>query len=164
MVERSALRVSDNERQAAVDRLRLAHDEGRLDLEEYDRRLAAAYSSVTYGDLDRLFLDLPAAGTASAVHRSAAGAPAPRKAAAVTVPVGGVLARQPLALRVLWTVYLSVVAINLMVWLLVSLTNGDDVYFWPMWLAVPGVALFVTTAATLAAQKNRPPSTDLDKK
>ena len=155
MVERSALRVSDNERQAAVDRLRLAHDEGRLDLEEYDRRLAAAYSSVTYGDLDQLFLDLPAAGTAPVVHRSAAGAPAPRKAAAVTVPVGGVLARQPLALRVLWTVYLSVVAINLMVWLLVSLTNGDDVYFWPMWLLIPGAALGTVTAAIDSHRRGR---------
>ncbi len=155
MVERSALRVSDNERQAAVDRLRLAHDEGRLDLEEYDRRLAAAYSSVTYGDLDQLFLDLPAAGTAPVVPRSAAGVPAPRKAAAVQVPVGGVLLRQPLALRVLWTVYLSVVAINLMVWLLVSLTNGGDVYFWPMWLLIPGAALGTVTAAIDSHRRGR---------
>jgi hypothetical protein len=155
VVERSALRVSDSERQAAVDRLRLAHDEGRLDLEEYDRRLAAAYSSVTYGDLDRLFLDLPAAGTAAAVHRPSAGVPAPRKAAAVTVPVGGVLARQPLALKVLWTVYASVVAINLMVWLLVSLGNADPVYFWPMWLLIPGVALGTVTASIDAHRRGR---------
>jgi len=155
VVERSALRVSDNERQAAVDRLRLAHDEGRLDLEEYDRRLAAAYGSVTYGDLDRLFLDLPAAGTAPVVPRSAARVPAPRKAAAVTVPVGGVLARQPLALKVLWTVYASVVAINLMVWFLVSLTNGDTVYFWPMWLLIPGAALGTVTAAVDSHRRGR---------
>jgi hypothetical protein len=155
VVERSALRVSDNERQAAVDRLRLAHDEGRLDLEEYDRRLAAAYGSVTYGDLDRLFLDLPAAGTAPVVPRSPAGVPAPRRAAAVTVPVGGVLARQPLALKVLWTVYASVVAINLMVWLLVSLGNGDVIYFWPMWLLIPGAALGTVTAAIDSHRRGR---------
>src|SRR3954453_1277540 len=59
MVERERLRVSDSERQVAVDRLRMAHDEGRLDLDEYDRRLAAAYGSVTYADLDQLFTDLP---------------------------------------------------------------------------------------------------------
>jgi len=59
MVEREQLRVSDADRQAAVDRLRRAHDEGRLDLEEYDRRLAAAYGSVTFADPDRLFTDLP---------------------------------------------------------------------------------------------------------
>jgi hypothetical protein len=59
MVERERVRVSDSERQAAVDLLRRAHDEGRLDFAEYDRRLAAAYGSVTYGDLDSLFTDLP---------------------------------------------------------------------------------------------------------
>jgi hypothetical protein len=147
VVERSALRVSDSERQAAVDRLRLAHDEGRLDLEEYDRRLADAYASVTYGDLDRLFLDLPAAGTPMHVP---AGMPA-----AVAVPVGGVLARQPLALKVLWTVYASVVAINLMVWLLVSLGNEDAVYFWPMWLLIPGAALGTVTASIDAHRRGR---------
>jgi hypothetical protein len=59
MVEWEQFRVSDSERQAAADRLRHAHDEGRLDLDEYDRRLGAAYGSVTYADLDRLFTDLP---------------------------------------------------------------------------------------------------------
>jgi hypothetical protein len=111
---------------------------------------------VTYGDLDRLFLDLPAPGTAPVVvPRSQAGVPAPRKAAAVTVPVGGVLARQPLALKVLWTVYASVVAINLMVWFLVSLTNGDAVYFWPMWLLIPGAALGTVTAAVGSHRRGR---------
>ena len=155
MVERSALRVSDNERQAAVDRLRLAHDEGRLDLDEYDRRLAAAYASVTYGDLDRLFLDLPAAGTATVVPGRRPECPPRRKAAAVTVPAGGVLARQPLALKVLWTIYASVVAINLMVWLLVSLGNEDPAYFWPMWLLIPGVALGTVTVAIDSHRRGR---------
>ena len=158
MVERSALRVSDGERQAAVDRLRLAHDEGRLDLEEYDRRLAAAYVSVTYGDLDRLFADLPAAGTPPHVPP---GLPARRGAGTVDTRT---LGEMHVALKVLWIIWGAVVGINLTVWILVGLGSGDLPYFWPMWLAVPGVALFVTTAATLAAQRNRPPSTDLDKK
>ena len=64
MSEQRELRVSDGERQAAADRLRAAHDEGRLDFSEYDNRLAQAYSSVTYADLDRLFADLPAGGAA----------------------------------------------------------------------------------------------------
>jgi hypothetical protein len=59
MVEREQLRVSDTDRQTAVDGLRRAHDEGRLDLDEYDRRMASAYGAVTFADLDRLFLDLP---------------------------------------------------------------------------------------------------------
>lgn len=59
MTEQRAVRVSDRERQVAADRLRAAHDEGRLGFAEYDERLAQAYSSITYADLDRLFADLP---------------------------------------------------------------------------------------------------------
>jgi hypothetical protein len=143
MVERTQMRVSDSERQAAVDRLRLAHDEGRLDLDEYDRRLAAAYASKTYGDLDQLFLDLPASGSVPVVHRPSP--PAPRKAAAVAV-ADGAFTRMPLALKVLWTIYGSVVAVNLMVWFLVSVSTGIN-YFWPMWLLIPGVALGTVTVA-----------------
>jgi hypothetical protein len=54
------IRVSDAERQAAADRLRAAMTDGRLDLLEYDDRIARAYGAVTYGDLDELFTDLPA--------------------------------------------------------------------------------------------------------
>ncbi len=52
MTHAPELRAGDADRQAAADRLRAAHDEGRLDLHEYDRRLAEAYAAVTYGDLD----------------------------------------------------------------------------------------------------------------
>ena len=84
--------TSDADRQAAADRLRAAHDEGRLDLHEYDRRLADAYAAVTYGDLDRLFTDLPGrpapvpsvAGAAAAARTAAA--PAALRAARI-VPV-----------------------------------------------------------------------------
>ena len=152
MVERTQMRVSDSERQAAVDRLRLAHDEGRLDLDEYDRRLAAAYASKTYGDLDQLFLDLPAAGSVPVVHRPAI--PAPRTAAAVAVTEGA-FARMPLALKVLWTVYGSVVALNLMIWFLVSVSSTGGIYFWPMWLLIPGVALGTVTVAVDGHRRGR---------
>jgi hypothetical protein len=155
MVEREKLRVSDSERQAAVERLLLAHDEGRLDLDEYDTRLAAAYASVTYGDLDRLFDDLPAAGLA----------PVPPGRALVGATSAPVRPRDPaldagtvdgmhLALRILWTLWGVAVAINLTVWFLVSLSAGDPQYFWPMWMAVPGVVL---SGATVGVARMRRP-------
>jgi Domain of unknown function (DUF1707) len=150
VVERAQLRVSDSERQGAVDRLRLAHDEGRLDLDEYDRRLAAAYASKTYGDLDQLFLDLPESG-----RSPAAVIPAPRSAAQLAVRPGGVFVRMPLPLKVLWIIYASVVAINVTVWLLVSLSIGDAAYFWPMWLIIPGGALATVTASVDAHRRSR---------
>jgi hypothetical protein len=53
------IRVSDAERQAAAERLGAALADGRLDMLEYEDRIARAYGAVTYGDLDQLFGDLP---------------------------------------------------------------------------------------------------------
>ena len=53
------IRVSDVERQAAAERLGAALADGRLDVTEYDERIALAYGAVTYGDLEQLFADLP---------------------------------------------------------------------------------------------------------
>jgi len=144
---RPDLRVSDRDRQAAAERLRLAMGEGRLDLVEYDDRLAKAYAAVTYADLEPLFTDLPPASAMAEPMAS----PAPvLRPAARPVPSA---ARLPTALKVLWTVWVAVVSINVTVWLLVSLGNGDLEYFWPMWLAVPGAALFAVSASVLAARK-----------
>jgi hypothetical protein len=149
---RSEMRVSDAERQAAADRLRAFHADGRLDLLEYDNRLAAAYAAVTYGDLDKLFADLPA----SSPSVVAVNAPAP----AYVPPRPQVLdnlidADMHLALKILWTIWTGVVLINLTVWLLVSIGQTDPAYFWPMWLAVPGVALFGATVGVGALRTNR---------
>jgi hypothetical protein len=152
MSERRELRVSDDERQVAAERLRAAHDEGRLDLYEYDNRLAQAYSSVTYADLDRLFADLPVS-TLSVAAPTSAPAVRPRGRRVLAEPA--VVAGMPTALKVLWTVWASVVAINLTVWLLVSLGNSDLAYFWPMWLAVPGVVLLGATTAVTAVRSHR---------
>jgi hypothetical protein len=152
MDERDRMRVSDAERQAAADRLRAAMAEGRLDLLEYDNRLARAYASVTYGDLDGLFADLPAGTGAVAPHQPASAAPAPVRPA---VPAPRPAPHVPTALKVLWTVWLAVVSINLTVWLLVGIGNGDAEYFWPMWLLVPGAALFGVTVAVMSARRGR---------
>jgi hypothetical protein len=63
---REFLRVSDAERQAAAESLGAAFRDGRLDAVEYDSRLALAYAAVTFGDLDRLFGDLPGPATSTA--------------------------------------------------------------------------------------------------
>lgn len=49
---------------------------GRLQLSEYEQRLAKAYAAQTYDDLDRLTEDLPEAADAS--HRRGASKPAPK--------------------------------------------------------------------------------------
>ena len=57
------LRISDDDRHAVAEVLRKAAGEGRIDLDELDERLEAAYSAKTYGDLVPITADLPAATT-----------------------------------------------------------------------------------------------------
>ena len=153
--ERDFLRVSDGERQAAADRLRAAHDEGRLDFSEYDSRLGQAYSSVTYADLDRLFADLPATAPAPSVARP------PDMRQALEAAVARQMARPrpapdvPLILRILWINWAVVVTINLAVWLVITVGSSEPVYFWPVWLAVPGMLLCGATAAARAVRTHR---------
>ncbi|TXS55346.1 DUF1707 domain-containing protein [Streptomyces sp. t39] len=58
------MRASDAERERVAERLRDAVAEGRLDMEEFEQRLDAAYRARTYGELAPLVKDLPAPGTA----------------------------------------------------------------------------------------------------
>jgi hypothetical protein len=62
------IRASDAERDATVGRLSAATGDGRLTLEEFSQRMAAATAAKTRTELDRLVADLPAQpGAASAV-------------------------------------------------------------------------------------------------
>src|SRR5215217_3634547 len=45
------LRISDQDRHTVAEVLRQAAGEGRIDLEELDERLEAAYQAKTYGEL-----------------------------------------------------------------------------------------------------------------
>ena len=55
------MRIGDTERNLVVERLQSALGEGRLDITEFDERLAAVYAARTVGDLQPLTADLPAA-------------------------------------------------------------------------------------------------------
>jgi hypothetical protein len=53
------IRASDADRDVVVAALREAYTAGRLDIEEFDERMSAAYASKTWGDLRGLTIDLP---------------------------------------------------------------------------------------------------------
>ncbi|WP_225993133.1 DUF1707 SHOCT-like domain-containing protein [Actinomadura rudentiformis] len=61
-----SVRASDAEREAVVERLRVASVEGRLTFEELTTRTGAAYSAVTRGDLETITADLPGMGAPGA--------------------------------------------------------------------------------------------------
>src|SRR5262245_9565902 len=156
MNDRQRMRASDRDRQEVVDRLRDAVAEGSLRVGEYGERRRRACQAVTYGDLAALHTDLPVAGP-TAEHRAALPANAPPVKA---LPAGeawrGFLAGQPMALKVLWTIWLAAVSINVVVWALVSGTTGHLIYPWPLWVAGPYGALLFAVSAAVAAIRHAP--------
>jgi hypothetical protein len=138
---RDEMRAADADRQAVADKLKVALDEGRLDLHEYDERLQRAYAAKTYGDLDGLLTDLPTA-------RVAASLPAP-----VTTDVRHATAEW---LGHVWGSWASAVAITTAIWLVSSLAGRELQYFWPIWVAGPwGVVLIWHTIGGLAGGQPR---------
>jgi hypothetical protein len=60
-VREPAIRASDADREQVAERLRIATAEGRLQPHELEERLTAAFAARTYGELEPLVADLPAA-------------------------------------------------------------------------------------------------------
>lgn len=144
------MRIGTVEREAVIERLQSALAEGRLDVHEFDERVAQVYVARTAGELVPLTSDLPLATsqpTPAATARPArSSAPAPAE-------------RHPdgtgRALVWAWRAWALAVSVNLVVWLLVSITTQDLQYFWPMWVAGPwGVVLLV---GTVFRNVDRPP-------
>jgi Domain of unknown function (DUF1707) len=145
------MRASDHDRHEVVDRLRTALEDGRLTMDEYLDRMGLAYQAVSYGDLTPLCADLPAAGLPT---RSKAVPPA---AAPVTRAWQDAFASLPATLKVLWTIWLAAVSVNVVVWALVSGTSGHLAYPWPVWVAGPyGAVLFAVSAITAQIRRGRP--------
>jgi hypothetical protein len=127
------LRISDVERAAVQERLRRAVGDGQLDLHEFDARVQSVWAARTRGELGRITRDLP--------EPPPPPPPAPRHRM-FSDTAGGT------TMRVLTIIWASVVAINVVVWTLVSVTNVEFVYPWPLWVAgPPGAVLAVLYAA-----------------
>jgi hypothetical protein len=148
MSVRQDMRASDRDRQQVVDLLRDGLEAGRLNMDEYVDRMGRAYQATTHGDLAALHADLPVAGARAAapvVSAPVVSAPAARRCG---------LAGLPLALRVLWTIWLTLVSINVVVWALVCATTGHLIYPWPLWVAGPyGAILFAVSAAVRSGSR-----------
>lgn len=155
MDDRPKMRASDADRQEVVERLRAALDEGRLKMDEYLERMGQASEAVTYGDLAPLYADLPESGSVARREPGAPPAPAP------TVPPAPVrrtgFAGLPTPLKVLWTIWGSIVLVNIVVWGLVSATTAHVIYPWPVWVAGPlgAVLLAVSFGVTQIRRDGR---------
>ena len=154
MVDQLTMRASDRDRQQVVDRLRSALEDGRLTMDQYVGRMEAAYQAATYGNLVPLYADLPASPPVIAGPQTAAGTAAPP----TVFSQAGSLHGLPTVLKILWTIWLTAVAVNVVVWALVSGTGGHLAYPWPVWVAGPyGTVLFAVSAGVVLFRRGRPP-------
>jgi hypothetical protein len=104
----TALRASDAERESIVTQLREHGAAGRLDVEELEQRIGAAYAARTHGELGALLEDLPAR-------------PAARRAAPPRRHRHGHE----------WAGFLQVNLLLIAIWAV----SGAG-YFWPAWVMV----------------------------
>jgi hypothetical protein len=141
---REEMRAADADRQQVDENLRVALDEGRLDLHEYDDRLRRAYAAKTYGDLDRLLTDLPDA------------APVARPASAPVVPVARLAGATAAWLRHVWGSWVQVAAVLTAIWAVSSIGSVELQDYWPVWVLGPwGAFLLWQTASGLAGGEPR---------
>ena len=126
------LRVSDPERAAVQERLRLAVAAGQLDLHEFDTRVQSAWAARTRGELSLLTRDLP--------ELPPEPPPPPPFGQRFSDDDAGT------AMRVLTIVWASITAVALVVWGLATLSSDEPVPPWWIWLSVPGVVLLVLYA------------------
>jgi hypothetical protein len=126
--------VSDAERDAVADRLRDAAAEGRLDPDELEERVAAAYGARTAGELATVTDDLPAP----------AEPPKPREPLWKQEDVREMLSGFIIANFVCNTVWLA---------------TGADGHYWPIWVwlgtGIGLVATFVHALLGVDQKKHR---------
>lgn len=125
-----AMRASDADRVEVADRLRVALDDGRLDVHEYDRRLRDAYAAATYAELDRVTADLPAPAGPSRAELAERAEMQTRQQAEDRAAWYGE-----------WRSWLGGALIMSTIWALTSLPDGELEFFWPViplgiWAAV----------------------------
>jgi DUF1707 SHOCT-like domain len=138
------MRASDQDRENVVEILRAQYAEGRLTLDEFDERMAAAYAGKTWGDLADLTSDLPVA--------------APLRTGMVTVP-----SQQPArgscspAARWFWPVVPLLIGVTILVsmpWNGMAFDRHHHyVPLFPVWLLV--IFLVILRRATFARRGRR---------
>ncbi|WP_165358744.1 DUF1707 SHOCT-like domain-containing protein [Haloactinopolyspora alba] len=143
MADRHELRAADSDRDRIADILRDAHGEGRLGHDELLARVEAAYAARTYVELDRVIADLPVARPAQVARPPQPVRPARR--------LGRRIIRG--TLTVAWWFFGFVVALNVLIWMGVSISQASPQYFWPFWVAGPWLLILGTAEMAYRARE-----------
>ncbi|NEW39192.1 DUF1707 domain-containing protein [Nocardia cyriacigeorgica] len=124
-------RASDAERAQIVELLSRHLADGRLDLAEYDQRVAQVYATTTRDDLGLVLSDLPKPAEVR-----------PEKT------VRSRAARIPIWQRIEAASWVSVSVLVLIIWGTISLAAGEFTYPWPVWVIGPWGAVLAFRAIT----------------
>jgi hypothetical protein len=121
MIDDTRTRVSDAERERTARLLATHVGAGRLDIGEFDSRVARAYAATTRSDLDSVVRDLPVEATTKPVRSN-------RRSHAHWVP------------------WLSVGVLCIAIWAATSIATWNFLYPWPIWVIGPwGLAILART-------------------
>ncbi|SDH90569.1 DUF1707 SHOCT-like domain-containing protein [Nonomuraea jiangxiensis] len=132
MANSPEMRASDADRDRVAAILREHTAQGRITMDEFNERLESLYSSKTYGELAKLTADLPDVDLRNR----------PAKVSPAALPDS----RMHPGMRAAWGAWATASGINWVIWLIVSVTSGDLVYPWPLWVMGPwGVILLIST-------------------
>ncbi|MET7767617.1 DUF1707 domain-containing protein [Nocardia sp. NPDC005366] len=126
----TGMRASDVERDHVVGLLGRHLADGRLDLAEYDQRVAKVYATATRDDLHLVLSDLPGLS-----KQGFAGADTTRS-------------RIPLWQRIEGASWLGVSVLVLVIWGAISIGVGEFTYPWPVWVIGPWGAVLVLRMLT----------------
>lgn len=132
-------RAADADRSKVAERLRVALDEGRLDLSEYDERLQQALAAKTFGDLDALTVDIPGVASASDSQLSTS---EPSGAVSQEADFGGAVTRGGRRWhrhgrgKKAWARLGAATIFFTGIWAIswVARGGGDPPSFWPIWI------------------------------
>jgi hypothetical protein len=145
------LRAADADRAAVATVLGQHMSAGRLTVDEYDERLARAYAAKTYGELDQLTADLPAAVPTPRP-------PSAQPAATTSAGVGahGGWESDPTS----WRGWLGTALIVVTIWAATSLASWEFLYFWPIWVIGPWGAVLLARRLTGGRNEDRDENKD----
>jgi hypothetical protein len=129
------MRAGDADREHVLDRLRAAHAEGRLDLEEFDERITATLAARTYGDLRALTADLPGEPPSPPTVMPVAPLPALRDQDAL-------LDRDSHGAVIGWA---AASVTTIAIWAMSCIATASFVYPWWIWVVGPWGLVLLST-------------------
>lgn len=150
----SHLRAGDADRAAVATVLGRHMADGRLTVAEYDERVARAYASRTYGELDELTGDLPVIHHGSSVDA----APGNSSAHEHRPPVpacGSVAQRRSGRAETAWGAWRRTAVIVIAIWAITSAAAAQLIYFWPVWVLGPWGAMLLAQTFGGAGRRSR---------